>query len=54
MVSQAVMARYLNVSPSTIHKWERGEVRPRHAALRLLNLVIADGLGAIYSRSATA
>jgi putative transcriptional regulator len=46
-VSQAVMARYLNVTPSTIHKWERGEAAPQRAALRLLNLVFDKGLDII-------
>lgn len=27
--SQAVFARYLNVTPSTVSQWERGEKRPR-------------------------
>jgi len=27
-VSQRVMAKYLNVSPSIYQKWERGEVSP--------------------------
>ena len=46
-VSQGVFAVYLNVSPSTVQKWERGEVRPQNAALRLLSMIHAKGLGAI-------
>lgn len=46
-VSQGVFAVYLNVSSSTVQKWERGEVRPRNAALRLLSIVEAKGLKAI-------
>jgi len=37
-VSQHVMAKYLNVSPSTYQKWERGEVTPKGGNLKLLNL----------------
>ena len=46
-VSQNVMAKFLNVSPSTYQKWERGEVVPRGANLKLLNLVHKRGLEAI-------
>ena len=47
-VSQGVFAVYLNVSPSTIQKWERGEVSPRSAALRLLNIIKDKGLAGIF------
>ena len=46
-VSQNVMAKYLNVSPSTYQKWERGEVVPHGGNLKLLNLAYARGLEAI-------
>lgn len=46
-VSQNVMAKYLNVSPSTYQKWERGEVIPKGGNLKLLNLVYKRGLEAI-------
>lgn len=46
-VSQQVMARYLNVSPSIYQKWERGEVFPSGGNLKLLNLVYRKGLDAI-------
>ena len=42
--SQAVMAAFLNVSVSTVQKWERGEVHPQQAALKLLNLANKWGL----------
>ena len=45
--SQAVFARYLNVTTSLVSQWERGEKRPRGASLKLLNLVAKNGLGAI-------
>jgi putative transcriptional regulator len=45
--SQAVFARYLNVTPSTVSQWERGEKRPRGPSLKLLSLVAKGGLRAI-------
>ena len=46
-VSQAVFARYLNVSTVLISQWERGEKRPAGASLKLLTLVQEKGLSAI-------
>lgn len=43
-MSQPVFAMYLNISPSTIKKWETGEKHPQGAALKLLNLVKDKGL----------
>ena len=43
-VSQVVFAAYLNISLSTIQKWERGQVKPRGSSLKLLNLVEQKGL----------
>jgi putative transcriptional regulator len=43
-VSQAVFAAYLNTSPSTVQKWERGEKKPDGPSLKLLNLVERKGL----------
>jgi putative transcriptional regulator len=45
--SQAVFARYLNVSPIVISQWERGERSPSGAALKLLTLVKNKGLDCI-------
>ena len=45
--SQGVMARYLNVNPSTYQKWERGEVVPKGAPLKLLNIAYGKGLSAL-------
>jgi len=42
---QAVFARYLNVTPSTVSQWERGEKRPRGLSLKLLSLVAKGGCG---------
>ena len=46
-VSQAVLAKIINVSVAAIKQWERGERRPSGAALKLLNLVDAKGLDAV-------
>jgi len=46
-VSQTVMAKVLNVTPSTYQKWERGEVHPKGANLKLLRLVYEHGLNYI-------
>ncbi len=46
-VSQAVFALYLNISPSTVKQWERGEKHPSGATLKLLNIVDQHGLVAI-------
>ena len=45
--SQAVFARYLNVTTSLVSQWERGVKRPRGASLKLLTLVAKKGLGAV-------
>ena len=42
--SQAVFARYLNVTTGLISQWERGEKHPRGASLKLLSLVAKHGL----------
>jgi putative transcriptional regulator len=43
-VSQAVFARLLNTSLSTVQKWEIGQKRPAGTALKLLHLVQRRGL----------
>ncbi len=45
--SQAVFARYLNVTTGMVSQWERGEKRPRGASLKLLTLVAKNGLRAV-------
>ena len=45
--SQAVFARYLNVTAGLVSQWERGEKRPRGASLKLLTRVANYGLGAV-------
>ncbi len=46
-VSQAVFAKHLNVSVTSVSKWERGEKKPRGASLKLLTLVQKKGLDVI-------
>jgi len=45
--SQAVFARYLNVSTGLVSQWERGEKSPGGASLKLLSLVKKKGLQTI-------
>jgi putative transcriptional regulator len=45
--SQAVFARYLNVTTGLVSQWERGEKRPQGASLKLLSLVEKNGLQAV-------
>ena len=45
--SQAVFARYLNVTTGLVSQRECGEKRPRGASLKLLTLVAKNGLGAV-------
>jgi putative transcriptional regulator len=45
--SQAVFARYLNVTTSLVSQWERGEKRPQGASVKLLSLVSKNGLQAV-------
>jgi len=45
--SQAVFARYLNVTTGLVSQWERGEKHPRGASLKLLTLIAKKGLQAV-------
>ena len=45
--SQAVFARYLNVTTGLISQWERGQKRPQGTSLKLLALVARNGLEAV-------
>jgi putative transcriptional regulator len=45
--SQTVFAAYLNVTPSLVSKWERGEKHPQGPSLKLLSLVERKGLETI-------
>lgn len=46
-VSQAVFARLLNTSLSTVQKWEIGQKRPTGTALKLLHLIQKRGIEAV-------
>jgi putative transcriptional regulator len=45
--SQAVFARYLNVTPNLISQWERGEKHPQGPSLKMLTLVGKKGLESV-------
>jgi putative transcriptional regulator len=45
--SQAVFARYLNVSTGLISQWERGEKQPQGASLKRLALITKNGLKSV-------
>ncbi len=45
--SQAVFARYLNVTTGLISQWERGQKHPQGASLKLLSLVAKHGLATV-------
>jgi putative transcriptional regulator len=47
LVSQAVFARLLNTSLSTVQKWEIGQKKPTGTALKLLHLVRDRGLDVV-------
>ena len=46
-LSQAVMAAVLNISLSTIQKWEIGDKHPAGPSLKLLNILDRKGLDAL-------
>jgi len=43
-LSQAAFAQFLNISVSTIQKWEQGIKKPSGPALKLLHLIDEKGL----------
>lgn len=43
-ISQAIFAAYMNISVSTVQKWERGQKKPNGASLKLLSLVDKKGI----------
>ncbi len=46
-ISQAVLARHINVGTKLVSDWERGAKRPSGPSLKLLTLVRTKGLDAI-------
>ena len=47
-MSQAVFARLLDVSTGTLSKWERGQLKPRGPAGRLLHIIKHKGIDAVF------
>jgi putative transcriptional regulator len=45
--SQAVFARYLNVTTGLVSQWERGEKHPQGPSLKLLSLIAKNGLATV-------
>ena len=45
--SQAVFAKYMNISPSALRQWEIGQKKPSNIALKMLNVVDRKGLEAL-------
>lgn len=46
-MSQTIFALTLNVTPSLVSQWERGEKKPSGPSLKLLNLADKKGVAAI-------
>lgn len=42
--SQAVFAKYLNTSASSVRQWEQGKKQPKGTSLKLLNIVERNGI----------
>ena len=47
-LTQTIFATYLNLSPSTIQKWETGKTKPKGPSLKLLNLVEQKGINLLF------
>ena len=43
-LSQAALASILNISPSTVQKWERGHKKPTGASRKLLDVIERKGV----------
>jgi len=48
-ISQAVFARLINASLSTVRQWEIGKKKPNGIALKILNLIEHNGIKVLYS-----
>jgi len=46
-ISQAVLAAVINISPSTVQKWEIGDKCPSGPSLKLLNILDKKGLNVL-------
>jgi putative transcriptional regulator len=47
-VSQAIFAKLLNTSSSTVRQWESGAKKPSGIAVKLLNVVSKEGIGILH------
>lgn len=47
-LSQAAFAAVINVSPSTVQKWERGAKKPTGSSKRLFDIIERKGLEGIF------
>ena len=48
-LSQALFARLINTSSSTVQKWESGEKRPSGLALKMLQVVKTHGVDVLMT-----
>jgi putative transcriptional regulator len=48
-VSQSVFAKLLNTSVHTVRDWEQGKKQPHGATLKLLNIVVNNGLAILVA-----
>ena len=46
-LSQAALASIFNISPSTVQKWEQGNIKPAGASKKLLDIIERKGLEAL-------
>jgi putative transcriptional regulator len=47
-LTRNIFAACLNISESTLQKWEYGEKRPKGAALRLISLIDRKGIDVLF------
>ncbi|HXH54309.1 MAG TPA: DNA-binding transcriptional regulator [Gammaproteobacteria bacterium] len=48
-ISQAVLAAIINISPSTVRKWEIGDKHPSGPSLKLLNILDTKGINVLVA-----
>ena len=46
-LSEAALARFINISVRTVQKWEQGVKRPSGPALKLLHIIDEKGLSGV-------
>lgn len=47
-LTRNIFAACLNISESTLQKWEYGEKRPKGAALRLISIIDRKGIDVLF------